>query len=481
METILNNVSLFTRQTQALFIYPAMMVLIIIYAEQTQFVQLFQIKSSDLLYYLVFSLIIIIPQLIVNIFLLHTLEIVRGIRLFDYFTFAAFRYKTRLTNWINNHWPLDRSISSAWRSIDSMCFSSQFYFAITISTWGILLLMFGLIIILNNACPIFQDPYLFYYIVTLSPIIFIGVILAKQLFYALGIWEIYKKKAERKAAEERNIGLGVCPLDYFKNEKILLEDMHNDLFKAKFLSNNKEWIINNLKGIISKNDTAGKKIYEKIIVDADAERLNKNNEAKEKRNRALLPYNRSEDNCRKRKQKDEKRSLSTIVEEDFPNENDKKHDTKSIIAKITEGSAPFRIIHKWHEKALESLKYQEMIASIHMKKKKEACIICGQNFYLQVQLGKPFDLIFHQYQRETIGIPFDRNYWEKYYERHQQFRTMCAECAFVNNVMQTKLTEYKIKIEAEKEDYLDAVFKPKTYKLLQRWIAVAQERLAKKA
>ena len=59
--------------------------------------------------------------------------------------------------------PLDRSILNSWRSLDNMCFSSQFYFVVTLTTWGIVLLCLGTTAMIKNDYNPFADPVMILY------------------------------------------------------------------------------------------------------------------------------------------------------------------------------------------------------------------------------------------------------------------------------------------------------------------------------
>ncbi len=467
MESVLANVSLFTTQTQALFMSPLMLGIIILLADETKFYSEYNLRRSDMIYFLIYAFICIIPQLAVNIFLLHTLEIVQGVKLFDYFTFAAYRYRTRTSSWLNSHWPLDRSISHAWRSLDQMCFSSQFYFVVTVCTWGIIMFIIGLTIILEHSFTVLADPYIFVFLLVLLIIYVFAAYLLREFCKMIELWEISKRDAERHIAK-----LGMCPLDYFNNERILIEEMHHEVFKEKFLTKNKEWLVHNLKTIIDKGDPHGMEAYQNIVNEGAKLENKKNEDAKAKRNRAMLPYNKDKDREDAGATKGaNKLEVSEIVQADFPQPHLKVDPSKFD----NQSSPAYTIFKMWHQKALVSIKYQGLVANIHTEMMESKCVICGQRERLQIGLGKSFDQIFQQYQRETVGMPFDAEHWQGYYRRHQRFSTICAECAYVNNVMQTKLTQYNYILAKKPKQTLARVLNPNTMLILNLWRLTAKK------
>ncbi len=52
----------------------------------------------------------------------------------------------------------------SWRSLDNFCFSSQYYFIISLTTWGIIFLYLGITTMLRNSYNPFADPVFLWYI-----------------------------------------------------------------------------------------------------------------------------------------------------------------------------------------------------------------------------------------------------------------------------------------------------------------------------
>ena len=78
MEALLGSVVSYSNQVQVLFITPLVLVFVIFFAQETKIEINYSIRKSDLDYYLVFTIIIVFPQLAINIFLLHILEVLHG-------------------------------------------------------------------------------------------------------------------------------------------------------------------------------------------------------------------------------------------------------------------------------------------------------------------------------------------------------------------------------------------------------------------
>lgn len=468
MESVLRNVTLFTTQTQALIMFPTALFIIQQFNEECKLSESYQFDKDYLSYFIAFSGVMFLPQLLVNIFLLHSLEIVQGIKLIDYFTFAAYRYKTRATSWINEHWPLDRSIPHAWRSLDQMCFSSQFYFTVTTAAWGIILTMLGLTIVTHNPYQVFTDPFAGIFLIILCIIYFVSGYLLHEFCKMIQLWEVSRQNEERHSAK-----LGICPIDHFNNEKILIEEMNQDVFKAKFLGLNKEWLVHNLGKIIDKDEPRAIDVYQEIVNEGAKQEGLKNAGTKALRSKAMLPYNKDRgDDALLKSQIDVSYIKSSDITE--PNKNKYVFDEIKIAG---HNEPPRRILDKWIEKTRLAMKHKKLIDTLEPPKDTR-CRICYQKERLQVDCLRPFYQIYEMYQRETTGMEFDAEYWKQYYLRHQIFRTICVDCVLVNHLMKSKLVQYLHKIESKRKEFISRVVQPSTLKILNLWKLTAKNKLS---
>ncbi len=101
MEALLGSVSTYSNNTQSMLLVPFILVYIILFAKETKIPQGYAIAQRELPYYLAFSFIIIFPQMIIDVFLLHLLECIWGYKIYDYFTYSEYKFKVRSKKWIN--------------------------------------------------------------------------------------------------------------------------------------------------------------------------------------------------------------------------------------------------------------------------------------------------------------------------------------------------------------------------------------------
>jgi hypothetical protein len=94
--------------------------------------KLYNIKNNDMLYFLLFSVVLIPFQFIADVFTLSVLELFHGWKIYDYLIYTRYRFLQRETRWKGLEDSLDECIDESVRTLDQMCFSSQYYMMMTV-------------------------------------------------------------------------------------------------------------------------------------------------------------------------------------------------------------------------------------------------------------------------------------------------------------------------------------------------------------
>lgn len=153
---------------------------------------------------------------------------------------------------------LDQCIDEGKRSLDQMCFSSQFYMMDTIHMGGMILFILGLQTILHAEYNLFGDPAT----IVLFPYVIFSCIIVKYIcsFVAdvFGIWRL------KDDATGFHISLsGPTPIDEFgvpqweelgvtSHEAYLLnQKLTSETFRYKFLNYNRPWLVSQLPNILT--------------------------------------------------------------------------------------------------------------------------------------------------------------------------------------------------------------------------------------
>eukprot|EP00928_Gymnodinium_smaydae_P052443 TRINITY_DN3633_c0_g1_i1.p1 TRINITY_DN3633_c0_g1~~TRINITY_DN3633_c0_g1_i1.p1 ORF type:complete len:5302 (-),score=561.54 TRINITY_DN3633_c0_g1_i1:86-14599(-) len=143
---------------------PFLILAIIVFAEETRIPDMYGIRQTDLVCYLIFGLVIAPFQVMMDIFMNHSTEVAHGVRIYDYMLYAQFRWRNRLTQWLYDDPRMDQSIAEPLQSVNHLCFSPQFYFIETYYTWGMLLVLLSITIMLRQNMNPFDDPALIFFI-----------------------------------------------------------------------------------------------------------------------------------------------------------------------------------------------------------------------------------------------------------------------------------------------------------------------------
>lgn len=107
------------------------------YRQEMSIPSIYGIKEQDMEYYLLFAVVIIPFQFIADIFIHGSQELYHGWKLYDYLMYARYRFEQRELRWKGLEDNLDECIDESLRSMDQMCFSSQFYMMLTLHVNGI--------------------------------------------------------------------------------------------------------------------------------------------------------------------------------------------------------------------------------------------------------------------------------------------------------------------------------------------------------
>jgi hypothetical protein len=154
-ENIMDSFIGYVAETTAFILILVVNIFLYVYYEDTKVANRFGIRKTDLRFYILYCIFIIPAQFVFDVFIWNTQELVHGWKLYEYLTYQNHRFRTREHMWLLKSTAYDESLEKYVQSVDLMCFSSQFYFLITLMSMGILSLMFGLTIFLRTGHNLF--------------------------------------------------------------------------------------------------------------------------------------------------------------------------------------------------------------------------------------------------------------------------------------------------------------------------------------
>jgi hypothetical protein len=216
----------------------------------TRIPELYEIRVTDLKYYTVFSVVIIVFTLSMDMFLLNTLELVHGWRLYDYVSYQKYRFTVRDKRWQLASNACDDSISESLRRVDLLCFSSQFYFVITLGGYCLFLVLMAVTVFLRDSWNFFGDPVLSILIV-LCWLIFHGFKHLLIIFGNLvGIWRL--RGADGAVTDDIDAKLKIAAMQKDAElEQIELRALNSERFRHRFLERSRPWILQHLTELLT--------------------------------------------------------------------------------------------------------------------------------------------------------------------------------------------------------------------------------------
>ncbi len=122
-EPIISMSLLFTCRAFAIFIRPIIIYVIYAYRIQTQIPILYDFRDTDLDNYLLFAFVML-SQTVNEVFILNIIETLHDWKLFDYFSYCAYRYQLRQNQWLPSAFSFDKSLQVNYRSLDNLLFSA---------------------------------------------------------------------------------------------------------------------------------------------------------------------------------------------------------------------------------------------------------------------------------------------------------------------------------------------------------------------
>jgi hypothetical protein len=256
IEPIINSYGSYCLETFSLLYSPYIIILLMLFRDEIEMPTRYGIKEQDLEYYALFAILIIPFQVTSDVFLQAAMELFHGWKIHDYLVFARHKFLQRETSWKGNEGTLDECLDHSVQTLDSMCFSSQFYMMMTIHINGIVYMVLGIEMISRAKYNMFGDPAMPAIIFLVFAIIRIVKFAAPWLIYISGIWNVNGEKRSwysRINDEDKNFKLpdwegmvgGATEMSYEMSKRLL-----SPSFRHKFIKNNRQWLIEQLPTIL---------------------------------------------------------------------------------------------------------------------------------------------------------------------------------------------------------------------------------------
>lgn len=458
VEPIIDNYSGYAMDTLAMFYQPFLIMLMLFFRYEMVLPITYGILEQHMEYYLWFSIVILFFQLVADVYVLNVLELFHGWKIYDYLVYSRYRFLQREHRWKGMEPNLDECVEEGMRTLDQLCFSSQFYMICTLHVTAIMMLVLAIEMMIRHQYNMFGDPampVLAAYVLTSC------VVVQRSIMYFAQRFEIWKIRHAETAwhalpgdAEDAGIPRweelekikGASHEAYLMNQR-----MTSETFRHKFLNYNRPWIVQQLPSILTPRTLRRGKPY---LIAQFTKILN-----------SLNPEISSDDS-----------------------------DGDDALARPRFGpvslSAPSRtIIRLWLAKARRVQRLRQAVQPIINANRKVECDVCLSRRQLQVELVIPLEVMGDKFERTSANSSeFDVTAWKAFFKQHEKFRTLCLSCASKEKLGQAPSTgltgtsydsdpEVLTRSSSSLPQFPPVVLKAASAAIVQKWYRRAQDRV----
>jgi hypothetical protein len=449
-------------ETLGMCYQPFVIWLMMIFRDEFALPDIYGIRVNDMYYYLYFSVIIIFFQIPADIFILNSLELFHGWKLYDYIVYSRYRFLQREKRWKGLEDNLDECIEEGMRTLDQMCFSSQFYFMTTVHVTGICLVSIGVNMMLKSVYNGFGDPAL----CPIIGIVWVACIIVRKLAvwgaYQLGLWALKHDEtgwhSKMEEADDDDFGIpGWEDLEALQQESheayILNQKITSETFRHKFLNYNRPWLVAQLPMILTPRTL-----------------------------RRSRPYLVSQ--------------FTKILGSVNPDiSSDSEDDDMPHFGPVLLSSTSATIAKLWLAQARRRKRLRDVVETLIQRARKAECEKCLSRRQLQVELVIPIEVLGAKFEKSRKTKVFDAVAWKEYFQKHQKFRTLCLQCSalFKEERKKRKMASQGFS-SSEDEEVIKRAQRDKmaasqwgqvdlsaaSEAIMKRWIQLARKRIIKK-
>ena len=245
-------------RSSSLVFAPFAVIMMWIFAKETQFLASYRLRYSAMPTYLLFSFMMVPFQVTLEMVINHAFDSSRSMKIFDYMYLSMWRWKNRLTRWMLDDTRLDQTFGESSQALHHLGFSPQFYFIVAYGVAGGIFITFGITCWIVNGIPGFLDPALLVFVVIMFLAQRIADAITRWLvFYA--VWAPADRAPEK--AFVQSIALGLKQRDL---------EQHQVAFRDAFFKQHKQWVIENLEKVYTPRGVAKyryqlSEMYQKVV------------------------------------------------------------------------------------------------------------------------------------------------------------------------------------------------------------------------
>jgi hypothetical protein len=196
IEDLIDSFQVYANETTAVCLAPFLILWMLVFSKELQLVDTYGIRDSDLVYYVLFAVVIVPTQMCMDVFIQNAQELFHGWKIYEYLRYAQQRFINRTERWKLCEKEQDESIDKNLRALDQLCFSTQFYFINAVHAIGIVFVVFAVEMMILSNYNMFADPMLICILLYLLIGARFGKLFMLKCADLLGLWMVHKAEEE---------------------------------------------------------------------------------------------------------------------------------------------------------------------------------------------------------------------------------------------------------------------------------------------
>ena len=433
IEPLLDAVSNYSIEKVGNILVPFLCLMNMYLYSETEIALQYGINRYELTYYGMFAFYMIPWMSLVDAFIMSSQELLYGWRVYDYFSYQRWRFDNRERRWCLIA-QVDESISWPLQSIDVLCFSSQYYFILTILTLGFGTNIFGVTICLRRQYSFLGDP--------VFPFIVAIVIMSCEVLYAVcsyiadltideiawdGIWKVKLLQGTMDDVVAAKLAIGEGRQEDLERDRQELLAMNSESFRHKFIEKNRPWVLQHLVELMTPRT-----LQDQEAVMPDGRPL---------KDYVHDVYSNLMTVGEGVKRSGERSDISSDSSDD-EYEHRRKWDRTPMV-----GSS-LMIATTWLQKARKRRVFTKAVANLIEKRKDDHCLACSRTLSNCSSLvaglswdgcysPNAIDDYIKEFESKYSPDETDPSLWKSYFRETAKFTTICNIC--LDGIEQQKL------------------------------------------
>jgi hypothetical protein len=269
IEDLIDAFQVYANETTACCMAPVLIVWMLVFSKELNLVNTYGIRDSDLVYYVLFAVVVVPTQMCMDVFIQNSQELFHGWKIYEYLRYAQQRFINRTERWKLTEKEQDESIDKNLRACDQLCFSTQFYFINSLHAIGIVFVVFAIEMMILANYNMFGDP-MFAAVVAYIHFMTWGMkVFLIQVADFIGLWVVIKRAdgadSSALASSIRASGSGSASGSFGsasgskskrsggrdRGDGGVTQRMRSQDLMHAFLEQNRPWMLQNLANIFT--------------------------------------------------------------------------------------------------------------------------------------------------------------------------------------------------------------------------------------